>query len=138
MDHTKFTPELKDHVLKSLCSSLEPYKRCSFDCRQICDDSVLFNTCMCQFQDRNFVISPNIQGSNCSVVITANAIDFLNRGGFVFEEQILISNLQKIQLELENLKSETTSKSQINKIANISAIISNTISAACTLIGKTL
>lgn len=134
MNYTDFIAEFKDSVLKILCEEVIPYRLVSFDYNQISPNKELLNVCLNQFQERGFITDFGFRGDIISLILTANALDFLNHGGFCFEEQILFQNLQKIQLELNELQANTTSESQIKKITNITSIITNLISTATTFI----
>lgn len=134
MNYTDFIAEFKDSVLKILCEEVIPYRLVSFDYNQISPNKELLNVCLNQFQERGFITDFGFRGDIISLMLTAEALDFLNYGGFCFEEQILFQNLQKIQLELNELQANTTSESQIKKITNITSIITNLISTATTFI----
>lgn len=134
MNYTDFAAEFKDSVLKILCKEIIPYRLVSFDYNQISPNKELLNVCLNQFQERGFITDFGFRGDIISLMLTAEALDFLNYGGFCFEEQILFQNLQKIQLELNELQANTTSESQIKKITNITSIITNLISTATTFI----
>lgn len=128
MDYLKFTPEYKDSVLKKLCDELEPYHLYHIDIKAFESDPQLLHTCLMQFQELG-LIQQYSSGPISSVVLTADAIDFLRKGGFVFEETVLLQQLDKVILELEKLQSESGLKRYFGRIKGIMDVLANLMKA---------
>lgn len=124
MDYSKFTPEYKDSVLKNLCDQLDPYRLYRIDTEAFEDDPQLLHTCLMQFKERGFIQQYG-GGRIASIVLTADAVDFLRKGGFTFEETVLIQQLDKAILELEKLQSESGLKKYIDRIKGIAGTLSS-------------
>ncbi len=137
MRYSDFTPELKDHVLNYLCEHCDPYRFCTLDWMQINEDSVLLNTCLSQFKDLGLVEKFGLRHTvrPFSVVITADAYDFLRRGGFTFLENKYLRELEKANLELEKLQAKPGLEKYVKQISGVTGIISNLISAAAAFRG---
>jgi hypothetical protein len=69
-------------------------------------------------------------GLSLSVILTAKALDLLAGGGFVFIAERYIKELERANLEFQQLQADAGSEGEVKKIANISGIISNLITAA--------
>lgn len=136
MDVSKFTPELQDEILTKICENIPPYTVPSgFDPSLLCSDFDLLRTCLYKFQERGLIINLSLRRSVCSLTPTASAVELLNRGGFVFEEDVLTKELEKAILEIEKLKAKPGLKKYIEQIAGLTSIISNLISAIGTVKG---
>lgn len=119
------TPELKDRVLKKLISvGLNP----SFN---IHDSQTIFNTdpsfielVLDQFQDFRFLTMNKMLGGRIDITLTANAFDFVRKGGFTAQEAIEKAALDKLQLEIESLKKSFPEKSELftSVLANIATV----------------
>lgn len=136
MDYSLFTPQFKDDILKWLCASCTPYRLVNFTPSELCENSELLSVCLRQFQDKGFITSLNYRSAanTCYLCLTAGAYDFLNAGGFTFQAEILLRELEKAKLELEKLQSDAGSENHIEQIAGVTTIVSNLISAAIAFI----
>lgn len=122
MDYLKFTPEYKDSILRKLCEQLDPYHMYSIATNELDNDPELLHTCLMQFKERG-LIQQYSGGRIASMVLTADAIDFLRQGGFVFEETVLLHQLDKVILELEKLQSESNPKKYLGRIRDITNVV---------------
>ena len=121
MDISKSTPQFKDEILTKICENIPPYTLpTSFSPSLLCDDFDLLRTCLNKFQERGLITDLNLRRTSCTFSPTASAIELLNRGGFVFEEDILTKDLEKAKPGL---------KKYVEQIAGVTSIISNLISA---------
>lgn len=137
MDYSEFSPEFKDSVLKKLCENIDPYSLVGIKASELCGDFTLLKTCLIQFQELGLIRDLNLRrnSDDAFFMITADAIDLLNRGGFTLMENTLLNNLEQAQLQLEKLKAETGSEKHIEMIAHITGIITNLITTFSTLRG---
>lgn len=130
MDISKFTPQFKDEILTKICENIPPYTLpTSFSPSLLCDDFDLLRTCLNKFQERGLITDLNLRRTSCTFSPTASAIELLNRGGFVFEEDILTKELEKAILEIDKLKAKPGLKKYVEQITGVTSIISNLISA---------
>ena len=130
MDISQFTPQFKDEILTKICENIPPYTLpTSFSPSLLCDDFDLLRTCLNKFQERGLITDLNLRRTSCTFSPTASAIELLNRGGFVFEEDILTKELEKAILEIDKLKAKPGLKKYVEQITGVTSIISNLISA---------
>ena len=128
MDILKFTPEYKNEILKKLCSECSFYRMCSVELGAFYrEDREMLEVCLQQFKQRGFIQEFVLSNPYTSVVITADAADFLRRGGFVFEETYLLQQIDKAILELNQLQSQTKSEKHIEQIGRVAGILANLV-----------
>jgi hypothetical protein len=80
------------------------------------------------FQRLKFISDLNLTQRSIYFILHLEANDFKIKGGFTFQEEILESNLQKIKLELENLKKQLQPE-QLSTAEKISTILSTVMTA---------
>lgn len=119
------TPEIKDKVLVVLLSANSP----SFDL-DYRDSKIDYGIeplnvklILDQFQDLDLIKVTYMIGNRARIHISAKAMDLHRHGGFVGEEEILKSNLEKLGLELDTL-SKNLMPDNIEKASKISQIAS--------------
>ena len=115
------TVELKDKILKSLISSNEIKFRVDLS-----EATIEFETSrdviiaiLRHFDELNLIGLKTRIGSYVDITLTANAFSFVEHGGFLGQEQILKSEFEKLQLELDALKN--TCPERFNTITSIMA-----------------
>ena len=125
------TPEEKDALLRYLCEKNQPEKVCRrslIEMRQatlLSDATIIalisyFHRCgLVQHVAGSF----NSIKPTADLLVTIEAFDFVRRGGFTFQEQILQNEIEKLTLEVERLR-----PSLGDKIEQISTIASNLMS----------
>ena len=127
-NYSSFTPAFKDQVLKVLCISFRPYSLCHMRFKDLGNFDVdLFDLCLKQFSEFGLVSDYSLRNGICSLVLYASAIDLLNSGGFVLRAEHIAKELEKVEFELNKLKTDSGFKSKVEQISNISGIISNLI-----------
>ena len=89
----------------------------------------LFDLCLKQFSEFGLVSDYSLRNGICSLILSASAIDLLNSGGFVLRAEKLAKELEKVELELNELKANPRLKSYVEQVSNISSIVSNLILA---------
>jgi hypothetical protein len=103
------TPEQKDLFLLSLVSNPNE-GMITVDSTSFSDDvdEYLFSSILEQFEERGFIeiVSAVEESSKTWLTVGVKAHDFLNRGGFRFEEDLFRSNFTKLELELSKFEGE--------------------------------
>jgi hypothetical protein len=121
------TPVLKDNVLNCLCESLSFEQFSQLDIEALLQETQTdFETLQAilnQFQRLGFISDLNMRYSALSFCLHLEASDFKNRGGFYAQEEVLKLNLEKLLLEIENLKPNFP-----DKLENFTSIASNIVS----------
>lgn len=97
--------------IKELCKALE------------IDSNILYGQ-MKQFENMGFIVSLSF-GATCDFMLRMDAIDFMNRGGFVAQEQLLKANIELLLSEITDIKQDFPKKAQT--IASISEAILSAI-----------
>lgn len=128
------TPEIKDKVLVVLLSA--DSSSLDFDYRDSKIDygiePLYVKLILDQFQDLGLIKVTYMIGNRVRNHLSAKAMDLHRHGGFVGEEEILKSNLEKLGLELDTL-SKNLMPNNIEKASKISQIAS-TIMQGLTLL----
>ncbi|ODS87262.1 MAG: hypothetical protein ABS44_11640 [Chryseobacterium sp. SCN 40-13] len=77
-----------------------------------------------QFQNLNFLHQEKMLGGHVYVYLTADAFDFMHKGGFTAKEAIEKAALEKLSLELESLKKDFPEKTEFlsSVLANIATV----------------
>jgi hypothetical protein len=121
------TPVLKDNVLNCLCDSLTCESVFSLDINSVFSETKTdFNTLnaiLSQFERLGFISHLNLRRSSLSLCLHLEASDFKNRGGFYSQEEVLKLSLEKLLLEIDQLK-----PSFPDKLETFTAIASNIVS----------
>ncbi len=123
------TPTIKDDVLKWLCLNLETESP-----SQIPVDDVLksinidfdtLNSVLRYFERHGFIEDLNARKVAIFLILRVEANDFLLRGGFVAQEELLEANINKLLLEIDHLKKELGPDrlETVNKLSSIAAAV---------------
>lgn len=134
MDARIIGPGQKDSVLKLLCTSFTPEQLVQFSVPAALKKLDLtfdeFNAIMKSFQRLGFIGELNLRRNVGFTVLQVEANDYYLRGGFAFQEDLLEKNIEKLLLEVDNLKKQLAPKhlETVNKISSISATILTGIS----------
>jgi len=124
------TPALKDEILKWLCFNTEPEVRGVIDMSDLLavtnTDFDTLNAVLTYFDRIRFLEDLNSRRVAISLIVRIEAHDFLLRGGFVAQEELLENNIKKLLLEIESVKPQLLDKGE--KIATIGTAILSAIS----------
>lgn len=117
------TPELKDKILASFIA-VGP--NCSLDIHeepvQFSTTSDIYSIILDQMEKKGLIQAERMLGGAVWVSLTADAYDFHSHGGFVGQEVLLQKNIEKLLLEIEDLKPSMPEK--VEKLAAIAGGIS--------------
>ena len=120
------TADIKDKVLFYLCSNAIPEKhsegKTSDTLKELEMDFNTFNAVMVQFQRFGFIEDLNLRQSYMSFILLTDANDYAQKGGFVVQEEIFKINLQKLELEIDNLKKQL-GPDKLDTLSKVSSII---------------
>lgn len=120
------TPKLKDLVLKSFVDYPQKKFRIKLQ-EQAKDYKIDSNTLeiiLDYFEQMGFFEQCKMLGGTIDIYMKVPAYDFYSRGGFIGQEELLTKNIQKLLLEIENLKPSIP-----DKVSTITSIISNITTA---------
>jgi hypothetical protein len=121
------TPVIKDKVLFYLCTEALPEKLSQGKTKEILTELELdfdtFNAIMNQFQRFNLIEDLNIRRTDISFILLLESHDLAQKGGFVAQEEVFKSNIEKLILEVDHLKKQL-SPDQLDSANKISAIAS--------------
>jgi hypothetical protein len=117
--------ELKDRVLKDLVSQGMSYDidLFTYASKHTCCDETM-EALLDYFQDLGFIETLKCAGGQVTIFVKVYAHDFVGRGGFTIQEELLKKNIEKLLLEIESLK-----PSMNERIERITAIASNIATA---------
>jgi hypothetical protein len=121
------TPYLKDRLLTYLLNNCVPEQLISVKPNAILNELAMtfdtFNAIMVQFQRIGFVEELNLRRVAIQFILSVEAHDFAIRGGFVAQEELIEKNLNKLLLEIENLKKDLGPQKleTLNKLAGIAS-----------------
>ncbi|MCB6971852.1 MULTISPECIES: hypothetical protein [Butyricimonas] len=125
------TPVMKDELLSLLVANCELNTYLSSNHpKPLLDIAGSRNNLQAIFNQfcRLGLLSKGVVSSNSiSVVVNVEAHDFLSRGGFTAQEEILKANINKLGLELESLSKELEPKFA-EKASTIMTIANNILS----------
>lgn len=117
------TSEMKDRVLNLLVQSSVDMQ-CNFDMKYLAKSlDIGFNeldSIINQFESLGFCSVTKCLGGHTYTVFTADAHDFLIRGGFFVQEEIFRKQIEKLLFEIESLK-----PSMLDKVETITTIAAN-------------
>ena len=120
------TASTKDKILFYLCTEAKPEQISSGKTEDILEELRLdfdtFNAVMVQFQRFGFIEDLNLRCSDIHFILRTDANDYAQKGGFVVQEEIFSANLEKLQLEIENLKKQL-GPNKLDTLSKISSII---------------
>lgn len=110
------TPALKDNVLNCLCESLNCGSVYNLNINTVLLETKTnfnqLNAILPQFERFGFISHLGLNRTIVSLAINIEAFDFKNRGGFYAQEEVLKLNLEKLLLEIENLKPSFPDKTE--------------------------
>lgn len=127
------TPQLKDQVLGYLCKYCIPDRSATHSTKFIIDSLSCsfdtFNACMQQFRRMKLISDLNLRQDYCDFILLSESHDIMRRGGFVCQEEILLTNLNKLLSEVEILRKELEPNKldTANKVAGIASALSAAI-----------
>lgn len=131
------TPKMKDYILRYIVENEDI--RIMIDCTTMASElnttSVSIEKILNQFERLNLCKINNYYGDTCDITVQAEADDLMFRGGFVFQEEILKANLDKLAIELEYLSKET-SGTTLNRVYTMLSILGIILQAAPSIDGK--
>jgi len=120
------TASIKDKILFYLCTASKPEQILSGKTEDVLEelgvDFDTFNAVMVQFQRFGFIEDLNLRRSNIHFILRTDANDYAQKGGFAVQEEIFRANLEKLQLEIENLKKQL-GPNKLDTLSKISSII---------------
>lgn len=126
------TPTIKDEILTFLVVNYDlnaVYPRCDLKpLLKIVDSKSHLQAIFKQFERLGLINNGTVSSLCYSVSINVEAHDFLGRGGFIAQEEILKANINKLGLELENLPKELEPKNA-EKASLIAALAANITTA---------
>lgn len=126
------TPEIKDLVLNTLCDTVDFERLEILSKSDILKISELkfdeLQAIFRQFERLGLISDLNIRrnSDNLHIVVRLDALDFRNNGGFTVQEQLLELTLEKLSLEVEQLRNEYPDKAE--RFTTIAANIATCLS----------
>lgn len=119
------TPKIKDQVLSKI-TTLSLEVQCRFNPGEQFN-TISFNdlnAILKQFQRLGFISDLNSRRSCIHLVVHLESVDFYNRGGFTAQEELLLANINKLQLELKSLAEDLKPK-YAEKASTITSVLNN-------------
>lgn len=128
MSKTIITPELKDRFLNELINRCEVSELTLISiesmAKQLETTGKVIEGIFNQFVDIGLCMPTNNRvGRELNVILNVEAHDMVRRGGFTAKEKILKENLEKLSLEIEQLR--TKDMAQAARLATILSNIAN-------------
>lgn len=128
MSKTIITPELKDRFLNELINRCEVSELTLISiesmAKQLETTGKVIEGIFNQFVDIGLCMPTNNRvGRELNVILNVEAHDMVRRGGFTAKEKILKENLEKLSLEIEQLR--TQDMAQAARLATILSNIAN-------------
>lgn len=134
------TPEMKDKVLSYLCEHCPLERAYQLEYEELSEftSKEELKAILLQFARMNILPKLDYWGDTYIIVLQADAHDLLARGGFVAEQFLFTTELEKIQAELKKLQADANKPelSRADKVAILSNIISFAGSITAFLGGK--
>jgi hypothetical protein len=123
------TPEMKDKVLTALVDTGDMNMRCDLYklAAHTCIDTDVLEAILSQFERLNLCQIDILPGGNIDVMLHAEAHDMVRLGGFTAQDELLKKSIEKLLLELKNLKRD------FPKIAELAATVIGNLSSAVAL-----
>lgn len=128
------TSEMKDQVLKYLCDHCPLERAYQLEYEELSDivSEETLKSILLQFERLKLLPELNYYGNTYIIVLQLEAHDLLRRGGFSSDDQLFISNLAKLQAELEKLQADIDKPAlsmadKVSILTNIMSIAGNTI-----------
>ena len=124
MSKTIITPELKDRFLNELINRCEVSELTLISiesmAKQLETTGKVIEGIFNQFVDIGLCMPTNNRvGRELNVILNVEAHDMVRRGGFTAKEKILKENLEKLSLEIEQLRTQD----MLSNIANFFKIV---------------
>jgi hypothetical protein len=91
-------------------------------------DSITYEAILDQFERFGFIKQMKFLGGGIRLEVSVNAHDFVRRGGFLVQEEILKGNIEKLGWEIDKLSREI-SPDKLGTIQKITTIGNNILSA---------
>lgn len=121
--------ELKDQILKKCTNIGMSFSVDIYDyAKEFNTDTTVIAEILDQLERMGFLKQTKCMGGYVLVNLTIDAFDFINRGGFLVQEELLKANIQKLGLEIDLLCKEL-SPNLLEKAHKISAIGASIASA---------
>lgn len=123
------TPAIKDNVLKWLCLNLKPESLYTIDMEDLLKtaniDFDTLNSVLSYFERIGLIEELNSRRVAIHLIVRVEANDFLLRGGFVGQEELLETNIKKLLLEIDNLKKQLgpDKLETVNKLSSIASAV---------------
>ncbi len=123
------TPAIKDNVLKWLCLNLKPESLYTIDMADLLKtaniDFDTLNSVLSYFERIGLIEELNSRRVAIHLIVRVEANDFLLRGGFVGQEELLETNIKKLLLEIDNLKKQLgpDKLETVNKLSSIASAV---------------
>lgn len=124
------SPETKDKILNWMLSNLKYSRSGKYSRKELAVyfelDLDTLDAIFRYFERLNFINISVINSQIYMLNLQIEASDFMQRGGFVGQEFLLLQNLDKLLLEIKKLEPEFASKTQTitTIVANITQAIS--------------
>jgi hypothetical protein len=121
------TPKLKDFILTHLTNSGVTIMYDLNDAEKYYNtDGEILELILDQFENKELIKIRKFMGGTGMITLTADAFDFISRGGFTAQEEFIQANIEKLITEIEVLKKELGPHhlNTIEKLANIAAGVS--------------
>jgi hypothetical protein len=90
-----------------------------------------FEEILNQFEGMGFLEQQKFLGGKARICMKVSSHDFVLRGGFVAQEELIAQNIEKLLLEIESLK-----PSMPDKVSAITTIAANIATALALFVGK--
>lgn len=124
------TPTNKDRLLLLLCENCDIERHVDFpkeSMEELIDiDNSTINSFLQQFDRMGLLEYIGESWHSFSFILYVDAVDFINRGGFAIQEDLLVNNIKKLLKEVDNLKPSFTE--QADRIASIASAIMSALS----------
>lgn len=123
------TPAIKDNVLKWLCLNLKPESLYTINMADLLKtaniDFDTLNSVLSYFERIGLIAELNSRRVAIHLIVRVEANDFLLRGGFVGQEELLETNIKKLLLEIDNLKKQLgpDKLETVNKLSSIASAV---------------
>ncbi len=136
----KITVKEKDLVLQWLLNNATPGVISSMNFNSFHTatnvDFQTLDTLLAYFSRLGFVSNLNCRQVAISFAFTIEGSDFMQRGGFYAQEELLANNIKKLLLELDQLKQQLSGDAleSADRLSNISTAVMNGFALAFSVI----
>lgn len=122
---TSITATNKDLLLRILCENCEPERLVHVNKSELYKltgiDNSATNAMLAQMVRMGLLEQAIENHSAFDIIVRADAFDFLGRGAFTIQEELLQKNIEKLLKEIDNL--EPSRSEQAERIASIASAI---------------